>query len=189
MPSKISLLLTCNYGALTAEAQKEVYMEFYKLVYGAILFMIKEHAGTEDVIQEAFLKVIKHVPDFDEEDRLKAWIRVVVKNCTFNYLRKHKKVRNEVDVESVFIHDSISYATVAGTIEQEVELKAMTEAVDKCLQELKPEYRVLIELRWKQSMSYKEIADFLATNEQTVKYKLHRARELIKKRFSKDWGV
>ncbi|MFE5321488.1 RNA polymerase sigma factor [Paenibacillus sp. NPDC056579] len=163
-------------------------MEFYRFVYGAIIIIVKEHAATEDIIQESFLKVIKSIPTLENESKLRAWIRVIVKNTTFNHLRKNKKNRNEVDVESVFIKDSVDYATDAETLENEVELKVMVEAIDKCLKELKPEYQVLVELRWKHGMSYKEIADFLDINEQTVKYKLHRARVAIKKRFLKEWG-
>lgn len=64
----------------------------------------------------------------------------------------------------------------------------MVEVLNKCLQELKPEYRILIEMRWKQGMSYKEMACFMKTNEQTIKYKLYRARKLIKKNFIELWG-
>ncbi|BBH22455.1 DNA-directed RNA polymerase sigma-70 factor [Paenibacillus baekrokdamisoli] len=188
MQSKLLLLLECHFGALKTELQKEVYMEFYRMVYGSIIYMVKEHAATEDIIQESFLKAIRKLPDIDSEYKLKGWIRVVVKNTTYNYLRKSKKNRNEVDAESVFINDSIKYATDAETIENEVELKIMIEEIDECLNELKPEYRALVELRWKQDMSYKEIADVLDTTEQTVKYKLHRAREAIKKRVHRKWG-
>jgi len=188
MQSKISLLLGSDYNSLTVEAQKDVYLDFYKFAYGPIMYMVKEHGATEDIIQESFLKVIKNVPALDNENQLKAWIRVVVKNTTYNYLKKHQKNRNNVDAESVFLYEDPEFATSSETLQNEVEAKIMAEAITKYLQELKPEYRVLIELRWQQKLSYKEIANYLGTNEQTVKYKLQRARESIKKRFLKDWG-
>jgi len=188
MQSKLLLLLNCNFTALHSELQRDIYAEFYKMVYGAIVYMVKDHAATEDIIQDSFLKVIRNIPTVDTENQFLSWIRVVVKNTTYNYLRKHKKIRNEVDVDSVFINESTDYATDAVTVEKEVELKEMTEVIDKCLFELKPEYRALMELRWKQRLTYKEIAVHLETTEQTVKYKLHRAREAIKKKFLKVWG-
>ncbi|TCZ80170.1 sigma-70 family RNA polymerase sigma factor [Paenibacillus albiflavus] len=188
MQSKLLLLLDCNFTALHSELQREIYAEFYKMVYGAIIYMVKDHAATEDIIQDSFLKVIRNIPKADTENQFLSWIRVVVKNTTYNYLRKYKKIRNEVDVDSVFINESTDYTTDTITVEKEVELKAMTEVIDKCLFELKPEYRALMELRWKQKLSYKEIAVHLETTEQTVKYKLHRAREAIKKKFLKVWG-
>lgn len=73
-------------------------------------------------------------------------------------------------------------------IESEVELKVMSQTLGNLMKELKPEYRVLIELRWQQELSYNEIAEALEFSEDTVKYRLHRARETIKKRFIKEWG-
>jgi len=188
MPSKLLLFLDNDYTSLHPELQEEVYREFYRLFYGGIIYIVKEHAATEDVIQESFLKVIQHVPKFDSVGRLMGWIRVVVRNSSINYLRKNKKTRNEVDVESVFINDNVKFATRSENIEKEVELKLMTEDISKYLDDLKPEYRALIELRWKFDMSYNEIADQLDTTEQKVKYKLYRAREAIKKRLQKEWS-
>lgn len=110
MQSKVTLLLDNNYSELNAEVQKAVYMEFYNLVYGAIIYIVKDHGTTEDIIQESFLKVIKNLPITDSECKLKAWIRMVVKNTAYNYFRKVKKTRNELNTEYILIYDSISCA-------------------------------------------------------------------------------
>ncbi|WP_169088571.1 RNA polymerase sigma factor [Paenibacillus sp. PL91] len=188
MESKLLLLLASNFGELSPELQKMVYRDYYKLVYLSIIYMVKNHASTEDIIQESFLKVVKKVPALESEAKLISWIKVVTKNSTYNYLRKHKKYRNDVDTESVFINESMEYSTDAVALEKEVELKLMTEAVGKCLKDINPEYRALIELRWKQNMSYREIAAELEIKEETVKIKLHRAREAVKKKFLQEWG-
>lgn len=91
------------------------------------------------------------------------------------------------DDRTVFL-DNLVFVSPMGSTESEIELKIMSEEIGRWLQELKPEYRALIELRWKQELSYKEMADMLDTNESTVKHKLHRAREAMKKRFVKLWG-
>ncbi len=188
MQSKIILLIDCEFNTLSERVQKEIYNEFYKFVYGAIIFIVKEHAATEDIIQESFLKIIRSVPELDGENKLKAWIKVVVRNTVFNYLKKQKKIRNEVDVDSIFINDSINFATTTDTIHTEIELKEMINVVEKYLNQLKPEYKILIELRWKKEMSYKEIAAYLEINEPLVKVKLHRARESIKQKMITEWG-
>lgn len=64
----------------------------------------------------------------------------------------------------------------------------MTETIGVCLNEMKPEYKALIELRWKKDLSYREMAAELDTTEDKVKYKLYRAREALKKRLFKRWG-
>lgn len=188
MNNKLYLLASVNFVSLTQMLQKEIYQEFYTNVYSSIAYIVKDHAATEDIIQISFLKVIDKAPQVENENRLRAWIRVVVRNTVYTYLRKNKKNRNEVDSDGVYMNESINAASESSSIEKEVELKVITEALEDYLDDLKPEYRSLIELRWKKELSYKEIAVELETTEKIVKHKLYRARETIKKRFLKDWG-
>lgn len=188
MHSKLFLLSNSNYYALSPELQKEVYQEFYQFAYSPIIYMVKEHAATEDIIQNSFLKIIESVPRADNEAQLRSWLKVVVKNMVINYFRKTKKNRNDIDAESVYISESVHFATQPADLEQQVELEMMKETISQCLKELRPEYRALIELRWKRELSYREIAAVLETSEESVKYKLYRARESMKKMFRKRWG-
>ncbi|RIX48696.1 sigma-70 family RNA polymerase sigma factor [Paenibacillus nanensis] len=188
MHSKLFLLSNSNYYALSPELQKEVYQEFYQFAYSPIIYMVKEHAATEDIIQNSFLKIIESVPRADNEAQLRSWLKVVVKNMVINYFRKTKKNRNDIDAESVYISESVHFATQPADLEQQVELELMKETISQCLKELRPEYRALIELRWKRELSYREIAAVLETSEESVKYKLYRARESMKKMFRKRWG-
>lgn len=188
MQSKLFLLSNSNYHALTPEIQKEIYQEFYQFAYSPIIYMVKEHAATEDIIQNSFLKIIESVPRADNEAQLRSWLKVVVKNMVINYFRKTKKNRNDIDADSVYINESIQFATEPASLEKDVELTMMKETIGQCLNDLRPEYRALIELRWKKELSYREIAAVLETSEESVKYKLYRARESMKKVFRKRWG-
>lgn len=187
MQSKLFLLLDCNFEALTAELQKEVYLEFYNMAYGVVYYLVGEHPATEDIIQESFIKVINGVPSLKLESNLKGWIKVVIKNMAYNHLRKRKKSNRDVDIESVFLNN-IDYSTSSASIENEVEVKVLTEIINNYITELKPEYRALLELRWKHDLSYREIAVQLEITENSVKTKLFRAREAVKKRVIKEWG-
>ncbi|MFX3633038.1 MAG: RNA polymerase sigma factor [Candidatus Pristimantibacillus sp.] len=187
MQSKLLLLLDCNFDALTAELQKEIYLEFYNMAYSIVSYMVGEHQATEDIIQESFMKVITGVPSLKLKSNLKGWMKVVIKNMTYNYLRKRKRNQHDIDIESVFMNN-IDYSTSLATIEKEVELKVLTEMINSYITELKPEYRALLELRWKHDLSYREIAVQLETTEDSVKTKLFRAREAVKKRVIKEWG-
>ncbi|MCR2806534.1 RNA polymerase sigma factor [Paenibacillus soyae] len=188
MQSKLFLLSSADYRALAPQLQKEIYQEFYQFAYSPIIYMVKEHAATEDIIQNSFIKIIQSVPRADNEAQLRSWMKVVVKNMVYNYFRKTKKSRNDIDADSVYINESMDFSTEAASLEKEVELTIMKETIGECLNELRPEYRALIELRWKKDMSYREIAAELETTEERVKYKLFRAREAMKKMFRKKWG-
>lgn len=50
--------------------------------------MINDHAATEDIIQDSFLKAIRNVPSVESKFQLVGWINTIVRNTTYNYIRK-----------------------------------------------------------------------------------------------------
>ncbi len=185
--NKLLLLLPPLFSSLHTSLQEETFLVFYNLTFAPIMYMINDYSAAEDIIQEAFLKTIYHAPPIDDERQLKSWIKVTVHNLTLNYLRKMKKVRNEVDLESVYIVKENSDG--CESVEKEVEVKLLEEQIMQYLMEMKPEYRLLIELRWKRQLSYKEIAEELNSTEDKVRLKLHRAREALRNKTYTKRGV
>ncbi|WP_433946665.1 RNA polymerase sigma factor [Paenibacillus sp. SN-8-1] len=186
MPERLHYLLAANFHDLGAIIQEKIYYEFYDLVYGIIVYIVKDHSAAEDIIQEAFLKVIHKKPMFENEQKMKSWLKVVTRNTAINYLRKNKNYRNHVDSDSVFIN--IEPYNPEPSVEQTVETKILEESIVSYLERLKPEYKLLIEYRWRLGLSYKEIAEQLDTDEDVVRQRLYRARESIKKMLLKEWG-
>lgn len=185
--NRLQLLLAADFADLSEPIQEEIYYEFYDLVYGQILYVVRDHAAVEDIIQESFIKVITSKPNFEMESKMRGWLRVVAKNSTMNYLRKNKKYRNQVDVDSVFINEE-DVAVSSANVEHQVESNMLEESIEQYLDKLKPEYRLLIEYRWKHSLTYREIAELLNTREEIVKQRLFRARESVKKMLYREWG-
>lgn len=181
------MLITSNFYELNPTIQKAIYKEFYQLIYLNILYIVKDHSTTEDIIQESFLIAIRNSPQFENEIKLNAWLKVIAKNMAYNYLRKNKK-RNEFNIEAILLYETKQFCSeISVCIENEVESKIMKETIEQIISQIRPEYRVLIELRWKHELSYKEIAEKLNTSEDIVRQKLYRARVTIKRRFSKLW--
>jgi RNA polymerase sigma-70 factor, ECF subfamily len=180
--SKLLLLLSPNFNMLNLSLQEEIFRDFYNLNYGSIMYMINDHGAAEDIIQEAFLKTLRKGPPIADGEQIKAWIKVVVRNATINYLRKNNKVRHETDLDSVFINEE--HSSDVESVETQVEAKLLEELIFRHLKEMKNDYRLLIELKWKKQLSYKEIAQELNSTENTVRQKFHRAREALKKKMN-----
>ncbi|MEK3735287.1 MULTISPECIES: RNA polymerase sigma factor [unclassified Paenibacillus] len=187
MSNRLQLLLAAEFADLSEALQEQIYYEFYDLVYGQILYIVRDHAAAEDIIQESFLKVITSKPEFENESKMRGWLRVVAKNSTMNYLRKNKKYRNQIDVERVFINEE-QMVVSSINVEQQVESNMLEESIEQYLHQLKPEYRILIEYRWKHGLSYREIGELLGIREDIVKQRLFRARESVKKMLYREWG-
>jgi RNA polymerase sigma-70 factor, ECF subfamily len=120
----------------------------------------------------------------ENEKQLRAWIKVVTKNLTLNILRKNKMMRNQMDIESVLM-DSLIHGE---SIEREVETRMFEENIISSLAEIAQDHRMLIEMKWKQHKSNKDIADQLGSTEGAIKQKLHRAREALRKKLRQKWS-
>jgi RNA polymerase sigma-70 factor (ECF subfamily) len=188
MHSHLLLLLGSSFPKLNQSLQEEIYREFYRFLYKPILYMVNDHAATEDIIQEAFMTALNKCPAAENEEHMKAWIRVVARNYTINHIRKRKKSRNDVSLEYAWESGPISNIAAGGSVEQEVEAKSLEEQISRHMLDMKPEQRTILELKWKKGMSYKEIAHETKDTEIAVKHKLHRARSFLKRKLFKDWG-
>lgn len=187
MQTNLLLLIGANFHTLNHSLQEEIYREFYHFLYKPILYMIKDHPTAEDIIQETFMTALSKCPIVENEDHMKAWIKVVAKNVTINHIRRRKKFHNDVSLEAA--GEAAAFDPVAAaSVEQEVEAKSLEDHISQHLQEMKPEHRTLIELKWKKGLTYKEIAQETRETELSVKHKLHRARTYLKRKLLKDWG-
>ncbi|MFC5470714.1 RNA polymerase sigma factor [Cohnella suwonensis] len=187
MRDNLLLLLGPGFDGLNRSLQEEIYREFYRFLYRPIYSMINDHSAAEDIIQESFLTAVSKRPSVESDEHMKAWIKVVAKNHTINHLRKRRKFRNDISLE--FHWDKGGQAAYATpSFEQEVVAKSLEEQVSRHLLDMKPEQRTLIELKWKQGMSYKEIAAEVQDTESAVKHKLHRARSYLRRMLNGEGG-
>jgi RNA polymerase sigma-70 factor (ECF subfamily) len=65
----------------------------------------------------------------------------------------------------------------------------LEEAIAQYMDQLKPDYKQVLELRWIHRLSYRDMADAMHASEGVVRQKLFRAREAIKERLQSDWGI
>jgi RNA polymerase sigma-70 factor (ECF subfamily) len=190
MSKYLMQLFTHDFYILDKDLQECIYQEYYLLVYPTIYFILRDHAGVEDIIQESFLRAVRKAPMLKEKDKYEGWLKKLTRNVTLNHLRKFKRNRNELDAESVFIiHEAAPTAEKAVTLEKEVELKLMREAIIQYINQLSPNYRQIIAMKWIHNLSYKDMATELGVTEGVIRQRLYRARESIRQKLLEEWGT
>ncbi|MEC0232097.1 RNA polymerase sigma factor [Paenibacillus alba] len=168
--------------------QEQIYQEFYIFVYPMIYFILRDHAGVEDIIQESFLRAVRKAPLLQEIDKYESWVKKLTRNVTLNHLRKHKRNRDELETELLLsMKESAPTSEYLVSLDKEVELKLMREAIITYINQLSPAYRQIIAMKWIHNLSYKDMANELGVTEGVVRQRLFRARDVIKQRLLEEW--
>ncbi|MGX7025217.1 RNA polymerase sigma factor [Vagococcus hydrophili] len=120
----------------------------------------------EDVVQEAYYKLIKIVPEL-KESQIKAWFFRVALN---QFIDEKRKIKRLVLVEQTFFDD---HPKKMDDYQRIVDL----DQIECQLESVKPEYQEILILKYYYGLSYLEISDILEIKPDSVKQKLARARK------------
>jgi RNA polymerase sigma-70 factor, ECF subfamily len=136
-----------------------------------------------DVAQDAFVSVYKEIKRFELRSRFSTWLYTITVNLSKNRLKQINTARdrNEVTIhaEDGVIH--IDPPSSEPSALEALEKRDVTKAVQDCIAKLEEEFRVVVVLRDIQGFAYNEIGEMLKVADGTVKSRLFRAREMLKK--------
>jgi len=152
----------------------------------------KDPASAEEVLQNVFLKLIEKLGTFREESKLSTWIYSVSANESFMFMRnKNKNYSKEISVEEFKNPDSSSDSDGLQIKDEEpvpdvsVINHQQKEILDKAINELHEEYRIVFQLRDVEGFSNQETADILNLSLPAVKSRILRARNQIRNKIVK----
>jgi RNA polymerase sigma-70 factor (ECF subfamily) len=169
------------FEVLVSRYEKNVYSLAYRLV--------SDREDAMDIVQDVFLKAYQALPRFRGESRFSTWIHRVCVNASLDYLRKKQKFPAYSLDEPLSLRESSVTRDVEderGDVEAEVETRDLGETVYSVLKDLETDHRVVITLCDIQGYSYQEISDMLGLAIGTVKSRLHRARNAVRKLLPKE---
>lgn len=162
------------YGMLLDRYRASVYNHLYKMVRNA--------DDAEDLTLEAFGKAFKKLETYAPHYAFSTWLfKIAVNNC-IDHIRKKRLHFLSIDapMESGGDKDfTSSIRTSARNPEEEVIRNQKLEMVRHQLTNLSTKYRLMIELRYYEELSYEEIANELEIPLGTVKAQLFRAKEMM----------
>lgn len=163
-------------------------------VFNLVAHIVTDEADAPDVLQEVFVKVFKGIRQFHGESSLRTWIyRIAVheaSNHRRGWLRRH--AREAFSVDDADAGPQVVAAEVrAGPASpyQVVEQAERQEIVKRALAGLAQPYRSVVVLREIEGLAYDEIAQVLGVAEGTVKSRLLRGRELLRRKLSSWLGI
>lgn len=150
---------------------------FWNDVYAFQLKRTQNEIDAEDITIQTFSKAFDKIHTYDEDYKFKTWLITISKNIHIDLVRKQKKsIRNtSKDNEDNYLEIVDDSPTPEDNIITEQNLAKLLRDIKK----LKPHYQEVINLRYFQELSYKEISDELKEPMNNVKVKLLRAKKLL----------
>ncbi|WP_370391610.1 RNA polymerase sigma factor [uncultured Winogradskyella sp.] len=150
---------------------------FWNDVYAFQLKRTQNENDAEDITIQTFSKAFDKIDTYDPSYNFKTWLITISKNLHIDLVRKQKKtIRNtSKDNQDNFIDIIDDSPTPEDKIITDQNLAKLLRDIKK----LKPHYQQIINLRYFQELSYKEICEELNEPMNNVKVKLLRAKKLL----------
>lgn len=157
-----------NYAYLIRRYEKQLLRYILRLSN-----ISKEEA--EDILQEVFIKVYQNLNSFDPRLKFSSWVYRITHNQVISAFRKNKNKSQAIawDVDNKIIEQIISDFD----IRQELDKQNLAKQIGRILKTLDFKYAQVLELKFLENKSYKEISDILQKPENTIATWISRAKK------------
>ena len=161
---------------------EEVALVHLDLLYRTALRLTHDRAEADDLVQETWLRALRHFDQFDPGSNCRAWLVTILRNAFLNRLRRQGRERLESEMtgergDSAPFEDSVIERS---TPEEEFFQTVFHGDVERALKSLSPASQQVIVLADFEGFTYKEIAQVLNCPIGTVMSRLSRARQLLR---------
>ena len=174
------------------EGDPVAFSELYGRYQAKLVHFIARKTGdrdrAEDLVQEAFIRVTRHLHRFDQSKKFSTWIYTICSNLAKNELRNRSRnplvLFQKLTAQSDPDPRPLQFEDSSMRPDHLYRKRFLQEIVEQTVEELPEHHKLVFRLREMEGKSYEEIAEITGVNLGTVKSRLHRARvsfaEMIK---------
>lgn len=160
-------------AARDVAAFEQILSAFEQPIFRYVQRFVRQRQDAEDLTQEIFIKVYRHLSQFDQEKKFSVWLYAIATNTVYDWLRKKKRS------QELLILDEEGVETI--DTEQTYLSIEVHHDVTQALEKLQPIYKTALLLFYNDGFRYEEIADILHLPLNTVKTYLYRGKQQLKK--------
>ena len=158
-------------------AFEELVDQFKHLVFALIARTLTDRSRAEDLAQDVFLRIHRGLPYFRGEARLSTWIyRIAVNVCSQERTEEHMRRGSP----QVSLDDPDSHVRAPSTVDRRFSDFELRDRLEKAIQQLPTQYRILIAGHYLQGLQYEDLAEAMQLPLGTVKTQLHRAKRQLR---------
>ncbi|WP_426359829.1 RNA polymerase sigma factor RpoE [Pseudocolwellia sp. HL-MZ19] len=145
---------------------------------------VKNQSDVPDIVQEAFIKAYRALPNFRGDSAFYTWLYRIAVNCAKNHLvaTGRKPPGSDVEIEDAEIYDSGDALRENASPEKLLLTNEIKKVVFNTIEQLPEDLRTAINLRELEGLSYEEIAVIMECPVGTVRSRIFRARDAVDKK-------
>jgi RNA polymerase sigma-70 factor (ECF subfamily) len=171
---------------LERDALEKFVDEYADRAYGFAYGLCGNEAEARELTQEAFVKIFERAEQFDATQSLETWFLTVLKNVFRDSLRRWER-KSRVSLDAPIGEDGESAADSLPDANEEamldrLEREESAARLHRALETLTPDARAIVALVDMEGLGYEEAAEALGLPLGTVRSRLNRAREVLRRR-------
>lgn len=158
-------------------------------IFSAALGVLHNAADAEEIVQDTFVRAYRALERFRGDSSLATWLHRIAVNLARNrywyFFRRRRSDTLSLDAEFASGDGTATFCDLISTEDgdpaRQTSLGEFSGAVERCLSRMEPEHRRILLMRTVQDLSYEEIASEIGINVGTVKSRIARARDRLRK--------
>jgi RNA polymerase sigma-70 factor, ECF subfamily len=160
-------------------------VEYLDDLYGAALRLTRDSSSAEELVQDTFVRALRFADSFEWGTNLKAWLFRILTNIFINGYRHRGHERRYLErAVSEPLYDEVldrQAREYASDPEAHAFTRFFREDLERALEELPEDFRIVVVLADLQGFAYREIAEMIGCPIGTVMSRLHRGRRLLQR--------
>ena len=135
----------------------------------------------QEITQDTFLKAYQKLGTLKNANQFPGWLYVIASNLCLDWLRRNRLPMESLDVDNTYEVDKVSYSKYLAEKQEADADETRREVVKKLLKKLPESERTVMMLHYLGEMTIKAISEFVGVSQNTVKSRLNRARNRLRK--------
>jgi len=170
------------------QAFERLFDHYHRGIYNVIFQMLRSEADAADLTQDVFVRAWKSLPRLEAPEAFSSWLYRIATNLSRNWIRDNTRVRTE-SLDQPFGGDEEEgggreIADVTGDPAGVTQTRAVQETVQRAILGLSPDHRTVVTLHHIEGMAVEEIAQIMKCSVGTVKSRLSRARDHLRRKLA-----
>jgi RNA polymerase sigma-70 factor (ECF subfamily) len=156
----------------------ELYNRYFQRIYNFVYVRMRNHAETEEVVQETFLAVFRSFENYRGQSSLLSWIYGIAKNTANNSLRRARSQNERINLADE--DDLLPRPSLAiGAPDEHLDLRRFEEQLSRRLEQLADWQTEIFEMRHFENLSIPEISERTTRSSDAVRSSLYRVKRVF----------